>query len=660
VILDELTLYNFGVYRGKQTLTLTPSAEQPVVLIGALNGAGKTTILDALRLVLYGRHASSTDRSRGSYHDYLRRSIHRDGHNGHAAGIELQFRYRLEGNEESFRIFRSWRDTGSVVKEDVQVFRNSGLDSAATERWGEFVEQFIPNQISELFFFDGEKIESLADPERSAELLRVGVHALLGLDLVDDLVHSLLQVERRRRAKLATVTDNDTLAIIDTELSHVERRREELLGKMASLQIAVDSAEKELSDREFRLKAEGGDLFSRRDELRARLDMASRAVAGVEAEIREQVAEVLPLLIVRNLIGELRRTITAEAESTKQRLLCSLLEQRDTEILAALDRANINDRAVKTINAALQADRAQRANSIQGSPYYNIDPQHLGQYTEDSLSEQARRLEDSLRRYSSAVEEVAALERAVVAIPDEAKVHDLLQGRDAARDRVVSLRAKLQTLAEERGAVEQERVSSERKRDQFLRGLSEQQASDIITHRVISHSERCRHTLARFRQAMRDRHVARLEQSVTQCFQQLLRKRTLVERIEIDPDCFELRIRGATGSLVPAERLSAGERQLLAVAVLWGLAKASGRQLPTIIDTPLGRLDSEHRRYLVEQYFPVASHQVILLSTDEEIEGAYYEGLKPSVCREYIVSYSDVEHYSSILSGYFPQTRAAA
>jgi DNA sulfur modification protein DndD len=55
---------------------------------------------------------------------------------------------------------------------------------------------------------------------------------------------------------------------------------------------------------------------------------------------------------------------------------------------------------------------------------------------------------------------------------------------------------------------------------------------------------------------------------------------------------------------------------------LRGLAKASGRPLPTIIDTPLGRLDSTRRRHLLERYFPVASHQVILLSTDEEIDAA--------------------------------------
>ena len=82
---------------------------------------------------------------------------------------------------------------------------------------------------------------------------------------------------------------------------------------------------------------------------------------------------------------------------------------------------------------------------------------------------------------------------------------------------------------------------------------------------------------------------------------------------------------------IPKERLSAGEKQLMVVSLLWALAICSNRKLPVIIDTPLSRLDSKHRMALIKTYFPNASDQTIVLSTDSEIYGKYYKALKKNV-----------------------------
>ena len=104
---------------------------------------------------------------------------------------------------------------------------------------------------------------------------------------------------------------------------------------------------------------------------------------------------------------------------------------------------------------------------------------------------------------------------------------------------------------------------------------------------------------------------------------------------------FSLSLYDSQGQPVPKHRLSAGEKQLLAISFLWGLARVSGRNLPVAIDTPLGRLDSSHRNNLVERYFPTASHQVILLSTDTEIGKSEVEMLREqdAIAREYLLQY---------------------
>jgi DNA sulfur modification protein DndD len=160
-------------------------------------------------------------------------------------------------------------------------------------------------------------------------------------------------------------------------------------------------------------------------------------------------------------------------------------------------------------------------------------------------------------------------------------------------------------------------------------------------------------TLERFQEMFLEQHLKGLAKEIGDCFALLLRKKRLIGSIRIDPKTLHIQLVGSQGRILPPEKLSAGERQLLAVSMVWGLSRASGRPIPAVIDTPLGRLDSSHRQHLVDRYFPHASHQVILLSTDEEIDEAYHKALASRISREFRVCYDETTHSSRIEPGYF-------
>ena len=128
-----------------------------------------------------------------------------------------------------------------------------------------------------------------------------------------------------------------------------------------------------------------------------------------------------------------------------------------------------------------------------------------------------------------------------------------------------------------------------------------------------------------------------------------------ISRISISTETFALTLYNHEGSLISKKRLSAGEKQLLAISLLWGLARVSEKNLPIAIDTPLARLDSSHRCNLIERYFPTASHQVILLSTDTEITESEVKLLraKDVIAREYLLDYSHHLNLTTVKSGYF-------
>jgi DNA sulfur modification protein DndD len=99
--------------------------------------------------------------------------------------------------------------------------------------------------------------------------------------------------------------------------------------------------------------------------------------------------------------------------------------------------------------------------------------------------------------------------------------------------------------------------------------------------------------------------------------------------------------------------MSAGEKQIFAFAILEALGKLSGKVLPVVVDTPLGRLDSKHRDKLVHHYFPEAGEQVILLSTDTEVDEDFFSALAHEVSHAFEIEFDQQTKCSVLKEGYF-------
>ena len=100
-------------------------------------------------------------------------------------------------------------------------------------------------------------------------------------------------------------------------------------------------------------------------------------------------------------------------------------------------------------------------------------------------------------------------------------------------------------------------------------------------------------------------------------------------------------------------RLSKGERQIFILALYWAIIEISGQNIPFVIDTPYARIDANHRREISEKFFPNISDQVIILSTDEEINEEYYKIVKPYVSKEYMLINDENENRTTIKNNYF-------
>jgi DNA sulfur modification protein DndD len=657
VILDEVVLHNFGVYGGRHAITLTPpSPKKPVVLFGGLNGGGKTTLLDGLNLALYGHRARCSNRRGLGYEDYLRRSIHRRANPQDGAAVEVQFRTRVEGTERIYRVRRCWTATESGAKETVEVLLDGKPDRVLTDSWAEHVEEFIPVGLSQLFLFDGEKIEALADLDNSAHFLSSAINTLLGLELVDQLVADLQTLERRKRVGRKTESEQAKIVELEDALKSLDEQLAELQSARAASQTKLDQDEKKLAALEAKFRKAGGEVLEKRRTLEEQRQAIASQLTGVEDSLREFAAGAAPFALVSDLLADLEVQIGREAEAGVTIQLTRTLEARDGKLMTTLRRERTPTAVLSRIEAFLSEDREARARAVSSEPWLNLSVDARDQVRSlrrsglADLSAEGRKCLLQIEQLSATVVE---LDRKLEQAPDEASVAKLVEERQKAVVRVEQARARITALDAEIEQVRGRREHKERALSAEIERTVDADFEREDSGRIVHHSTRVRSSLRAFRDRVVESHVQRIETQILECFTALLRKQALVRSIRIDPSNFRLELHDESKHQVDPERLSAGERQLLAVSMLWGLAKASGRPVPAVIDTPLGRLDSSHRRFLVERYFPRASHQVLLLSTDEEIDLEHYKQLKPSLGHEYRIEFDEKLSSSRITPGYF-------
>jgi DNA sulfur modification protein DndD len=251
--------------------------------------------------------------------------------------------------------------------------------------------------------------------------------------------------------------------------------------------------------------------------------------------------------------------------------------------------------------------------------------------------------------------DLCELEQRLKQIPDEEHLKSAFDGLGEKHKEVASLEQELLTKDQEisllQGEISRLVREKEKQRESIDRSAQANGRLQLV--------ENCGKALAEYKLQLIRLKVKTLEREITGCLKKLMRKEDLVHHVEIDPENFVIRLFDSRGQELLKKELSAGEKQMYAVAVLWGLACASGRNMPIIIDTPLGRLDSEHRRLLIENYFPHVSHQTIILSTDTEIDRLLFNALGKNISHAYHLVYDAASGLVKPENGYFWEQEVA-
>lgn len=655
MIFEQVKLYNFGIYQGEHTVDLDVTDHyKPIVLFGGLNGGGKTTFLDSLQLALYGKNAKCSNRGKLSYSDYLKQAINRYSKDKFAS-VALSFRHTQRTQTKRYEVIRSWEaNSKKEITDKVQVLVNGELDNLLTDNWNDFVSEFIPQSMSELFFFDGEKIEDLADPVHSAQLLKTGIEALLGLELFTQLSKDLNSQKRRRQER-----NLDSSA--SKKVDELKQRKKLLDNNLIDIEDSIkkvldtnDSLAHQLKDIEIQMQASGASLLDDVNDIQLDKKAVVSKLEAIEHNLIKLAAGAMPLAIAHNLYKETKKQALLEDEVMSFDNAQKHIKANNDELIKRL-KALATDDVAKQVNKLLNSMRQEAGNNLNQEKYLNVNPV-IFDFAESAIESDKTESKELLKQKRELQETLALLDKKLDAVPDSESVKEQIEAKSKIEASIAHTKATLDSLMEDMAQCKTQINENEARLDATLIQQNSEDFESKRNQQVAEHLVEMKKIIDLFKAKLIEDNILRLEQRIKSKFDSLARKSELVAKVKINPDTFTLTLLGLDGLALDTKRLSAGERQLLSVAILWALAEASGKEIPTIIDTPMGRLDGKHRTKLVENYFPEAAGQVILLSTDEEIAGQYYKKLKRSVAKEYHISYEEAAKTSTITEGYFGES----
>jgi DNA sulfur modification protein DndD len=651
MIIHSITLQNFGIYAGTHTFDLSPRDDgrfqQPIILLRGQNGSGKSTLMEAIRLGLHGKLSLGNRSTQREYELYLERRIFRgpDGVTAPFAAIQIEFDHVFLGQRHHYRVERQWAKPNSRLSSEVRLWVDGELNPGDEEENEYLLRELIPPGMAELFFFDGEKINTLAEAGDGGDaLLAETVKNLLGLHLVE-------QLDRDLDVYLTRQTGAQELQQYQAELSQLRSELETLTEARANKQAILADCRRHLQAKretitllEQRIAREGGQYAAAQTARNEERERLLEDLGRNEQEIFELSRGVMPFAVAPNLLKAVRRHLDQEAAYEKwqaaQPLVAKLQNHPEVREASVVYNVHASDEAVSNEADFVGYVRQVVAEFSQPplpetAVVHRVSPEMRGvlfNWIDEALTEAPQALAAALQKRERLQAQLMAVDEALDRVPVE-QILQPLQNELRQQDRELGrLEAELDRLtAEDKQLAHHiERVTNSNRR------VTEQMTAINTDEGRIRLAARAKLLLDDYQRRLIGQKLDQLAAQLSKRLNQLNRKRDFIDRVEIDPQTFTIAIY-RTGKLFPRSQLSAGEQQMFAIATLWALREVSGRPLPVVIDTPLSRLDEKHRQAMLVEFMPQVAQQVIVLATTSEIDEATFRFMQPAVARAYLL-----------------------
>lgn len=642
-----LCLKDWLVYGGTTELSFSSFVEgENIVTIHGQNGFGKTSLLRALEFLFHG------DMGRQEYFEHWHDRARAKGEGSMAVELEFDF------DAHPFRLTRrvEFRPRG---EDKVFAYPDFELHNIATgeieDQAQEKVERMIPEKSQQFVFFDGAEITRYAQKQHE-DGIREAIERMLGIPAVRNLGYDLGKLTdtlEDKQAEIASLEDQsqELLAEIDDlkrERENYKQQRSNKKEKLQGVTKAADELEQETADL-ARVEAEQQQLKEKKERLKDYEDRRKEKKEEIDRYI-----ETAPLRMLEGPLTQIVQQAQAQQDGGTTRKIAYQEQRKFLESL--LDDADcVCGREITDASAEKIEDEIQRLSDLEDRTRSSASESMLNFSELSTLSalvkeirndgRDGEELSDSLFAIDTKIEEIETditrLQRQLEGHEDVDIAQSMRQQRQLGEQQS-TLKGEIESLEENIDRVTKEIEDKQRELDSITAGTDEGQR---VT-KTLQTSRSLGKAVDAFVDRLVEKKRAAIEENATDIFTDITNKPDEYAGVRVNDD-YTLKVYRHDGTVVENEKLSAGEKEVLAYSFITALNLSSVTPAPFVMDTPFGHLDSEHRDRLL-QSLPRLDVQVFLLATDRDLPEHERDRIQPYLADEFVIERNQHEARSTI------------
>lgn len=676
--IKQIELNNFRIYKGSNKINLAVKDDENIIIVSGKNGFGKTTFLMSLVWCMYGRQMSDVDElylkeinSNGNYKKYIKNSLNRkaesEGNTTFSVSVTFADVTTIPDITcDELKITRTYHTEGS--KEEELEILIDGMESELAEEVGKeiFIRDFImPKEIAKFFFFDAEKIVSLAEihtAEQRKKLSQAYIE-VLGIKHYQDLKSDLENYLTKLKSETATAKDRTHLNRIKADLEAKEEENIEISNEIANLRENASSLRFDIDKLQEKLIKNGSVItVEELNELRERKENLDKNLSHLQTELKTHY-EIAPFAIAGKLLYQVFEQVINERKFINREFNRNKIDNISNKIINDLiklpkpDHLNFDYRVQdyyiqkfkELVLKHLGNQDEQNGEDVELLHNFSeIEKSDLEQFINNikfSLKEKLSSINTDFIRSKNELNEI----NKKIKLAEE-KSEDALVKAD--REKKSELEQEYEAIQQKIGMLNQKIEDHSNSITQYkkeINRITERLELSKENMEIGKEVENTINTLKRFIGEFKDEKTKSLAERIKNGLNILLHKKSFINdvQVEIIGDDIDIQLIDARGNEINKDSLSKGEQQMYATALLKGLVDESNINFPVFIDSPMQKFDVDHSHNIVRHFYPKVSDQVIIFPLlKKEMSEEEFTILLPNISKTYLIKNKDNEQSS--------------